>query len=116
SFFQKTLAPSNAALPEIFPLSLVADDFIKTDLLSTYSKILTDTVERIHGLNPDQEKLLWDNCVQNENSIGLVTMLANAMVEKQELFMVYKPRVEVLRDATCEEKEQIRKEYKKQGE
>lgn len=105
-----------SALKEIFPLSLQSADFVKADILSTYLKILTDTVERTHGLSKKYEPLLWDNCVQTEANEGLVHLLARAMVDKADLFLVFTPSVGVLRKATFEEQEKIRKDYKDKGE
>lgn len=107
---------SDSELPEIFPLSLTVDTFIKSDLLSTYLKILTDVIERTHGLKPEYENSLWDNCLQSEANEGLVTLLAQAMTDKADLFLVYVPSVKVLRKANVTEQEQIRADYKKTGE
>jgi len=106
----------SAELPDIFPLALVQKDFIRTDILSTYIKILTDTIERTHGLKKELESTLWDNCVQTDASEGLITLLSNAMTDQKDLFIVYVPSVKVLRKATGEEEKKIRDDYKKSGE
>lgn len=105
---------SNAKLPEIFSLSLNKDDFVRADLISTYQKILTDVVERSHGLSDEQKKALWDNCLQSEANVGLVTYLATAMTMQRDLFLVYKDRV--LRVADDKEKTAIENDYKTKGE
>lgn len=97
----------------IFPLSLSKDDFIKNDVLSTYLMILTDTFERTHGLSLKDQDLLWDNCVQSEASYGLVSLLADAMSLQTDLFLVVSKGV--LRKATKDEQDQIRANYKKDG-
>ncbi len=115
SFLGKDSVDDAAELPEIYPLALKEADFGYSDIVATYVKILTDTLERTHGLSDKQKPLLWDNCVQTEAAYGLVTLLAEAMADKAELFLVYKPSLNVLREATYEEKEEIRKDYEKQG-
>lgn len=114
---QKELAASE--IEEIFPLALKKEDFVKSDILHTYSKILTDVIERTHGLKEEFKNSLWDNCLQNESSKGLVTLLAEAMTNKTDLFLVYKAlgkSTSVLRLANDEEQKQIREDYKKSGE
>lgn len=103
-------------LPDIFPLDVNKDVFIKADVMNIYSKILTDVVERTHGLSEDQVMLLWDNCLASEASEGLITMLARAMTEKQDLFLVYDGSLKVLRKATQIERSKITEDYKQKGE
>lgn len=114
--FGTTKSVSSNELPDIFPLSLTQAVFIESDILSTYLKILTDVIERTHGLKEEFKPLLWDNCLQNEANEGLVTLLANAMTKKSDLFLVYVPSVKVLRKATHQEQETIRADYKNSGE
>ncbi len=116
SFFNKSSELSDSELPEIFPLSLTQDVFNRADIVATFFKILTDTLERTHGLSKKYEPLLWDNCVQTEANAGLITLLAEAMACKRELFLVFVPSVMVLREATSEEKQKIQADYKKDGE
>lgn len=111
----ESAASNNCEIKEIFPLSLVQDDFTRTDILNTYLKILTDTVERTHGLTEKIEPLLWDNCLQNEANDGLITLLAKAMAYKSDLFLVYVPSVTILRKATSDEERKIREDYKAKG-
>lgn len=115
-FFKKSLTSGESGIPEIFPLSLTNLDFSRADILATYTKILTDTLERTHGIPNDYEPLLWDNCVQSETSEGLVTLLVEAMLTKSDLFLVYVPSVNVLRKATEDEKREILNDYKERGE
>lgn len=110
---------SASGIEEIFPLVLNKKDFTYSDILHTYSKILTDVVERTHGLPDQYQAALWDNCLQNESAKGLVTLLAEAMTNKADLFLVYKSLGKggsVLRLATNEEQTEIRKDYKEKGE
>lgn len=115
SFFRGAGVDSDCELPELFPLAVRADAFTAGDIFTTYLKILTDTMERTHGLPEKVAPLLWDNCVQSESGEGLVSMLAKAMAEMSDLFVVYKPSVGVLRRATREEEQQIRADYTKDG-
>lgn len=98
-------------LPEVFPLPVPQGDYINTDVTTIYSKILTDTLERTHGLEEDQVPLLWDSCMKSSKSEGLLTMLAKAMTDKAELYLVYDKAVNVIRLATQEEKNKIQQDY-----
>lgn len=113
--FLGSVDESNNELPSIYNLSLSAQEFIDADILATYAKILTDTVERIHGLKPEQEKLLWDNCVMSESSKGLISLLADAMAKMSDLYLIYKPSLGVLRKADSNEEQVIRADYQKSG-
>lgn len=107
---------SECELPSIYPLSLTDAVFIEADIKATYTKILTDTLERTHGIPDKVEPLLWDNCLQNEASEGLITLLVCAMVKQSDLYMVWNKATNVLRLATAEESRQIRADYEKTGE
>jgi hypothetical protein len=100
-------------MPEIFPIPITQSIFVQTDVINIYSKILTDVLERCQGLNDDQAALLWDNCLKSESSEGLVTMLAKAMSDKKDLFLVYQKDVGLIRKATIAEEAQIRSDYER---
>jgi hypothetical protein len=102
-------------LPEIFPFPYLERDFISVDVQNIYARILTDVLERTQGVPKEMQNLLWDNCVANESSDGLVTLLAKAMASKSELFLVYEPALKVIRKATPSEESVIKADYKKQG-
>lgn len=102
-------------LPDIFPLSINKVDFIKTDVMTIYSKILTDVLERTHGLSDEQMDVMWDNCIASEAGDGLITRLAKAMTDKRDLFLVYDKSLKVLVEAKTDVAEQIRKDYKTKG-
>jgi hypothetical protein len=112
----KGQTPEGSELPDIFPLFLEQEVFKFADVTATYTKILTDVLERTHGIPQKQVPLLWDNCVQNATNEGLVTLLVCAMVKKTDLFLVYKKEVNVLRVATSTEANQIRLAYADKGE
>lgn len=100
------------SLGEIFPLNLIPqNDFVRQDILATLKRILRDTVARTDGLSDEQKNAMNDSCVQNEAPKGLITLLAEAMAEQQEVFIVYKKGV--VRLATNEERAQILADYKK---
>lgn len=115
SFLYSSTAESDCEIEEIFPLALTKADFVKSDIISTYLKILTDTVERTHGVPEKSQPLLWDNCVQSESPEGLISLLARAMAEKTNLFLVMKEGLGVIRRATFEEQKQIETDYAKTG-
>ncbi len=106
---------STEELPEIFPLNLDLNAFVQTDVMNVYSKILTDCVERMQGIPEQVSPLLWDNCLQNESSHGLISLLSCAMTDKKELFLVYNAALGVLRKATAPEASQIKSDYEKLG-
>lgn len=108
-------AGSASGLVEIFPMATTCDAFIKTDILATYLKILTDVAERTHGLSDDQSKLLWDSCVQSDSADGIITLLADAMLGQAKLFLVYNKTVKVVRRATASEATQIAADYAATG-
>lgn len=116
SIFGKRDVASSSELPDIFPLSVIAKDFIKSDIEATYTKILTDTLERTHGIPREVTPLLWDNCVANETQYGLVSLLVEAMVNQGDLCIIYKKALKVLRKATFEEAAKIKADYLAKGE
>lgn len=108
-------SPSNE-LPDIFPLALQCQAFVDADVKATYTKILTDTLERTYGLPKEYTPILFDNCVQTEAQHGLISLLVDAMASQTNLFLVYVKAVKVLRKANSEEERQIRADYAKAGE
>lgn len=98
-------------LPDIFPIPITQLDFVKIDVQNIYTRILTDVLERTQGISKKNEPLLWDNCLASENKDGLVTLVACAMAEKKELYLVYSPSLLVVRKATTAEQVQIKDAY-----
>lgn len=111
--FNRTTETSE--LPEIFPMPIVQSVFVDTDVVAIYSKILTDVLERTHGLTDDQIALMWDSCVKSSASDGVITLLSKAMAKKSDLFLVYDSSVKVVREATSQERAAIDADYKKQA-
>lgn len=103
-------------LPNIFPMPILEKDFVAIDVKNIYNKILTDVMERTHGIPKEIQPLLWDNCLANEIKDGLVTMLAKAMANKQDLFIVYFASLKLIRLAKDTEIVEIKEGYKKNGE
>lgn len=103
-------------LPDIFPFPYREADFVKIDVENIYARILTDVLERTQGIPAGKEALLWDNCVANESSDGLVTLVSKAMTAKADLFLVYEKALDLIRKATASEEAQIKAEYQAKGE
>lgn len=103
-------------LPDIFPIPIAQLDFVKIDVQNIYTRILTDVLERTQGINEKNKPLLWDNCLASEKQDGLVSLIAKAMADKKELYLVYSPSVGVVREATPDEQKTIRDAYKEKAE
>lgn len=106
----------DSTLESIFPIPISSANFIAIDLQNIYARILTDTLERTLGIPEGLENLLWDNCLAAEKQDGLVTLVAKAMVNKSELFIVYSKALKVITRANATEEAQIKADYKKNGE
>lgn len=107
---------TDTELPEIFPFKFDINEFIAIDIAAIYTKILTDVVERTHGLTADQSALLWDNCLKSSKNDGLITMLSKAMSDKKDLFIVYMKEIDIVREATSDESQKIKDGYAKKAE
>lgn len=107
---------TSTELESLYPLSVGEKDFISNDMVNIFSRILTDTLERTDGLAEKYLVNLFDNCLNDKSNEGLISLLAGAMTNKKDLFLVYEPAVKVLRLATEKESEQIRKDYKEKSE
>lgn len=103
----------SAYLPDIFPMPIAQTEFVRTDVVQTYSKILSEVVERCQGITDEIAGQLFDNCLASEAGKGLITLLAEAMQSKGDLCLVYKSKV--LRKADTQEAIQIRADYKEKG-
>lgn len=98
-------------LPDIFPFRTIEGDFVRMDIETIYSRILTDVLERTQGIPEEKKALLWDNCLASEKSDGLVSLIVKAMFEKSDLFVVYDSATNVVRKANSDEAAQIKKDY-----
>lgn len=111
-----SVSSGSADLQEVFPLKVNSETFVDIDVMNIYSKILTDCVDRIQEIPDEVSRFLWDNFLQNENPYGLITLLANAMSSKSDLYLVYNRGTAVLRQANEEEQAKIEEDYIKKGE
>lgn len=102
-------------LPDLFPLSIAQDKFTDIDVKTIYTRILTDVCERTSGLSEDQKKTLYDSCLKSENNHGLITLLAEAISNQQDLCLVYKKELSLVRKATPVESAQIKADYAKEN-
>ncbi len=115
-FFGWKSSVDTGELPDIFPMPISQADFVQKDVVTLYAKILTDTLARVSGLSDDQVAMCWDNCVKSNASKGLISLLADAMAKKADLFIVYEAGLKLVRVATQEERSQIEKDYEARGE
>lgn len=102
---------TNPELPDIFPLPILQKDFVRIDVQNIYSRILTDVFERMENLPQDADVLLADSCLMSQKQEGLITMVACAMTDKTDLFLVYDKSVNLIIRATPEQESQIKKDY-----
>lgn len=101
-----------AEIPDIYPFPFRDKDFIGTDVTALYTKILSEVLERTHGIPEEFVPLLWDNCLASEVQEGLVTLLSKAMLDKAKLFLVHDKGTKVIRKATQTEEREISQAYK----
>lgn len=113
--FGGSSSSSESGLKSLFPISMLELDFVRIDIKTIYKRILTDVLERTENIPEDKKKLLWDNCLADESSEGLVSLVAKAMFEKTKLFLVYDEAIELIRKADAKEQAEIEKAYKTGG-
>jgi len=111
--FATQISENFASLPALYELGITCEFFVKNDVTHLYKKILTDVIRRTWGLGPDEMRSMWDNCLKSNANKGLVSLLAESMFMKSDLFLVY--QMGVIRKATPEERTQIEADYKKQA-
>lgn len=102
-------------LPQIFPLLVTQAEFVRIDVKTMYEKILTDVVERTHGIDEKYEKTLWDSCLKSDNAEGLISMISEAMSEQKDLFLVYDKTHNIVRKAKPTEAQKIKEEYAREA-
>lgn len=103
--------PTNELI-DIFPFPIVQKNFVEIDVENIYARILTDVFERTQGIPEEKQKLLFDNCVASEKPDGLITMLAKAMLDRKELFLVYDSGIDLIREADAKEQAEIKEQYR----
>lgn len=116
SLFSWNQTKSSENLPDIFPIPIIESIFVSIDVQNIYTRIITDVFERTQGITDELKPLLWDNCLGSEKQDGLVSLIAKAMVDKKELFLVYRPDLKIIRVADQAEAQKIRDDYKARGE
>lgn len=104
--------PNNNYLPDIFPFPYAQKDFVRIDVMTIYSRILNDVLERTEGIPEKYIPLLSDNCLASEAQNGLVTLVATAMAEKKKLFLIYDKATNLVVKADNEQQAKIEAEYK----
>lgn len=114
--FGSSAQTPQAELPKLFPLPIEQGAFVDVDVENIFTRILTAVLERTEGIPEDDQALLWDNCVASETSDGLVTLLAKAMSNKGDLFLVYDRALKLIRKADQKETQQIKNDYQSKGE
>lgn len=102
---------SSHKLGTLFNLKISQENFTKTELQSLYNRILTDVLERTEGLDDNIQNLLSDNCLMSEIKKGPISLIAEAMFLKSEIFLVYEKSTELVRKADTAEQQQIKKDY-----
>lgn len=118
SWFTWGVSSSNSGpqeFPALFPLSVKEADFIKTDVVNIFSKILTDVLERTQGIPKEYQSMFWDNCLQSESDKGVISLLAEAMAEKQDLILVIDKALKVVRKASTQEASIIKADYSREA-
>lgn len=111
--FRRAATEIDSALPEIFSLGIACDLFTRLNVSSLYKKILTDCIVRTQGIAEEVKPALWDNCLGSELDRGLISLLADAMARKKELYLIW--NLGVLRQANNEEQVRIKSDYVKSG-
>lgn len=93
-----------------FCMKFPRDHFEKIKTENLYKKILQRCYSRSEGAQ-DAEKIqsLFDSSEKSGSPRGLISLLAKAMTDKAEIAIIYEAGV--VRLATSDEKEQIKKDY-----
>lgn len=103
---------SNIVMPTLYPIPIEELNFVSIDVETIFSRILMDVLERTEGVPEDKVKLLWDSCVKSASQDGLITLVAKAMTEKADLYLVYAKDVDLIRKADSAEQAQIEADYR----
>ncbi|MDR3243500.1 MAG: hypothetical protein LBT79_01995 [Elusimicrobiota bacterium] len=100
--------------PFAFDKCIKQNDFVSISVEALYRKILTDCYAKSAYIAPDNQKFYWDTVVKsygkNNADKGLISLLANAMSQQQDLFVVFQN--DVLRAANFEEQRKIQEAFK----
>jgi len=96
---------------EVFEFAISRNEYVKLDMISFYKMILTDVLSMTQGLDDDKSSMLVKSYLANEVKIDALTLIAESMYLRTELFLVFDSTV-VVRQATPEEQSRIRESYK----
>lgn len=95
-----------------FKIKMCEADFVnfRTEIL--FKKILHRVYSRSEGMT-DEQKIasISDSTEKSSAPRGLITLLSLAMTQQKEIGLIYKAGV--VREATSDEKEQLKKDYEK---
>lgn len=115
SFFGKIFGSREATETELcapFTLRLCRDDFCRIKTETLFKKMLQRCYSRSEGATDKQKiKSLFDSSERSDAAKGLISLLACAMTKKEEMGLIYEKGV--VRIATFDEKEEIKKQYSK---
>jgi hypothetical protein len=99
--------------PFPFPISQVG--YVGNRLMHLYSKILRDCYSRTAGIDDKLKPLFWDTVVKSYGKSnadkGLISLLADAMANRKDLFLIY--RKDVLRTADNAETQEIKEAFER---
>ena len=98
-------------LQKAFWLSVNEKEFVETELVGLYQKILMDCLVRSKGLIDSNS--YFDNCLSSESNKGIITLLAEAMYKQGDLYLVEQSGI--VRLADKDEQDKIKEDYAKSG-
>ena len=115
SIFTRASEATETVLAAPFCLSFKKEIYCKIKTETLFKKILHRCYSRSEGAT-DEKKIssLFDSTEKSGSPRGLISLLAKAMTDKQEIAIIYDSGV--VRLADYKEKEQIRKDYEKRSE
>lgn len=92
-----------------YAVSMDRTAFINFKTALIYAKILKRCYAKSTGLTDEQALNLWDSAELSLPKYGVINLIANAMMNKAELYLVYDNGI--ARVATNEEQQTIKKDY-----
>jgi hypothetical protein len=110
SIFNRASEATETVLAAPFCLSFKKEIYCKIKTETLFKKILHRCYSRSEGAQDDKKiSSLFDSTEKSGSPRGLISLLAKAMTDKQEIAIVYDSGI--VRLATFEEKEKIKKDY-----
>jgi hypothetical protein len=115
SIFNRASEATETVLAAPFCLSFKKEIYCKIKTETLFKKILHRCYSRSEGAQDDKKILsLFDSTEKSGSPRGLISLLAKAMTDKQEIAIIYDSGV--VRLADYKEKEQIKKDYEDRAE